>query len=113
MARAPIQERPSRIFRQSPRFRAEAERLGANVRALRKNRAWTLEQAAELAHLDLKHLQKVEAGALNVTLVTLVRLAEGFDIQLDDLFAQKPISAGPTPGTSSRGKRQPATGTDE
>jgi len=36
--------------------------------------------------LDLKHLQKIEAGTLNVTLVTLVRIAVGFGERIGALF---------------------------
>jgi transcriptional regulator with XRE-family HTH domain len=58
------------------------------VRALRGARRWTLEEAAEASNLDLKHFQKVEAGKLNVTLVTLVRIAEGFDEPVASLFVK-------------------------
>jgi len=78
--------RASQVARQTPRFHAEGKALGLRVRQLRLARKWTLEVAAEAANMDLKHLQKVEAGRLNVTLVTLVRLAEGFDIPLAALF---------------------------
>jgi transcriptional regulator with XRE-family HTH domain len=44
---------------------------------------------AERADLDLKHLQKVEAGQLNVTLVTLVRIAAGLEISMGDLFPRR------------------------
>lgn len=78
--------RASQVARQTARYRTEAKALGARVRQLRQARKWTLEQAAEAANMDLKHLQKVEAGKLNVTLVTLVRLAEGFDVPVAALF---------------------------
>lgn len=78
--------RASQIARQSPRFKTEAKQLGLRVRALRQARRWTLEQAAEASNLDLKHFQKVEAGKLNLTLVTLVRIAQGFDEPIASLF---------------------------
>ena len=86
-ARTPGADRPSRIARESPRFVAEATALGRRVRELRESRGWTLEKAAEAMNLDLKHLQKVEAGKLNVTLVTVVRIAEGLDEPVAALFA--------------------------
>jgi transcriptional regulator with XRE-family HTH domain len=86
-------ERASRVFRKTRRYAAEVSNLGANVRALRQRRYWTLEHAAEQMHLDLKHLQKVEAGELNVTMVTLVRIAEGLGVPLAALFrAPRPKS---------------------
>jgi transcriptional regulator with XRE-family HTH domain len=78
--------RASQVARQSLRFKAEAKALGLRVRQLRLARKWTLEGAAEAANLDLKHFQKVEAGKLNVTLVTLVRLAQGFDEPVGSMF---------------------------
>lgn len=36
--------------------------------------------------IDWKHLQKIEAGQLNITLVTLVRIAKGLHVSLDALF---------------------------
>lgn len=85
-ARAPRGQRASQLARQKPRFIAEAKALGARVRELREARDWTLENAAEAMDLDLKHLQKIEAGKLNVTLVTLVRIAEGLEEPLSSLF---------------------------
>jgi transcriptional regulator with XRE-family HTH domain len=94
-ARSSGSDRPSRIARQSPRFASEVRALGQRVRALRDARDWTLEQAAEATNLDLKHFQKIEAGKLNVTLVTLVRLAEGFGEPMATLFK-------PSRGSQSR-----------
>jgi transcriptional regulator with XRE-family HTH domain len=88
-ARTSGADRPSQIARQSPRFAAEAKALGERVRELRESRGWTLERAAEAMNLDLKHLQKVEAGKLNLTLVTLVRIAVGFDEQVASLFRRR------------------------
>ncbi len=79
-------ERSSRLFKQTTRYLSEATQLGNRVRELRARRKWTLEKAAEAMNLDLKHLQKVEAGELNVTMVTLVRIADGLDVPLAALF---------------------------
>jgi transcriptional regulator with XRE-family HTH domain len=79
-------ERPSRRFRASRRYRTAARKLGLRVRSLRRARGWTLEGLAERADLDLKHLQKIEAGSLNVTLVTIVRIATGLGVPLGQLF---------------------------
>jgi hypothetical protein len=46
----------------------------------------TLEAAAERCAIDWKHLQKIEKGSLNITLVTLVRLAVGYRIEMGALF---------------------------
>ena len=85
-ARTSGADRPSRIARQSARFVSEARALGRRVRRLRESRDWTLERAAEATTVDWKHWQKIESGQINVTLVTLVRIAEGFGVPLADLF---------------------------
>jgi len=51
------------------------ERLAVQVRALRIEQELTLRMAAERAGLFWRHWQKVEAGEVNVTLHTLMRVA--------------------------------------
>jgi transcriptional regulator with XRE-family HTH domain len=77
---------PSRAYRTSSRYVTEAKAVGSRVRATRKANGWTLEEAARRAGLEYQHIQKVESGTLNVTLVTLVRLAEGFGVPLSAFF---------------------------
>jgi len=36
--------------------------------------------------LDLKHLQRIESGVINVTLETLMRIANGLELSIRDLF---------------------------
>lgn len=86
MPEAKVEERSSRVHKRGARYLREAKTLGIRVRSLRTANAWTLEKAAERCDLDLKHLQKIEAGALNVTLVTLVRLAVGFRLPIEAFF---------------------------
>jgi transcriptional regulator with XRE-family HTH domain len=83
-----IEERASRIHRETPRFKQELKSFGLRIRALREEQGWTLEMAAERCDLDLKHLQKIEAGQLNITFVTLVRLAVGFRLAMSSLFPE-------------------------
>jgi len=45
-------------------------------------RAGTLEHTAELIGIDLKHLQKVEAGTQNITLATLERIGAGLGVDM-------------------------------
>jgi transcriptional regulator with XRE-family HTH domain len=50
--------------------------IGANVRRLRLKRGMTQEQVAEGAELDLRFLQRVEAGKTNLGVAVLVKLAD-------------------------------------
>ena len=78
-----------RLYR-SPGFRRLSERLGANVRRLRASRGWTQEVAAERCEIATRMLQAIEAGGVNATLVTLARLASGFDVDVQDLVGPAP-----------------------
>lgn len=80
------EERSSRVHKGTARYAREAKALGLRLRGLREAAGWTLEQTAERCDLDLKHLQKIESGQLNVTLVTLVRLSLGFRQPIAALF---------------------------
>ena len=59
--------------------------LGLRVRALRNEKGWTLEQAEDHGWPSWRHLQKIEAGK-NITIQTLVNLANLFDIRPSELL---------------------------
>jgi transcriptional regulator with XRE-family HTH domain len=61
-------------------------RLGRRVKALRAERGLTQERAAELAGLDARHLQAIEAGDSNVTMSTLHGLAKSLGVTLAGLM---------------------------
>lgn len=83
---SPSRELPSQSSRASERFVDEKKAIGRRLRALRISRGWTLDKAAEQTGVDWRHVQMVEAGDTNVTLLTLVRLAEGFEVPLSVFF---------------------------
>ncbi|MFT5061856.1 MAG: transcriptional regulator with XRE-family HTH domain [Sulfitobacter sp.] len=61
--------------------------LGARVRALRKERRLTLEQAARQAGLARSTLSKIENGQMSPTYDALKKLAGGLDISVPQLFS--------------------------
>ena len=63
--------------------------LAGNVRRLRDNLNWTQEQAAEASGIAVRHFQKIEAGNVNVTVGTLVRVAKAFRVPVKALFDEK------------------------
>ncbi len=68
-------------------------RLSANLRRLRDERGWTLEQAAERCQIEsYQYLQAIEAKRQNATMTTLARLCKGFGVTMAELFgpAEKP-----------------------
>ncbi len=60
--------------------------LGARVRELRKERSWTLEQAATHAGLARSSLSKIENGQMSPTYEALKKLAVGLGIPVPQLF---------------------------
>lgn len=70
----------------SPAERRLRTKLGANVRALRQKRGFTMEECADRAHLHGRHWQKVEAGEVNATLATMSRIAEVLDVSVAELL---------------------------
>lgn len=65
---------------------AEPVNLAERVRALRKERGWTLEQAAQQAGLARSTLSKIENGQMSPTYEALKKLAEGLAITVPQLF---------------------------
>lgn len=60
--------------------------LGRRVRDLRKERGWTLQQAADHAGLARSTLSKIENGQMSPTYEALKKLAEGLSISVPQLF---------------------------
>ena len=65
-----------------------ALRLAKTARTLRRERGWTLDDVAERSGLDPRHVQLVESGTANPTLATLVRLAVGLGIPLEQMVGE-------------------------
>jgi transcriptional regulator with XRE-family HTH domain len=59
--------------------------LGERVRALRRERGWTLEFLAERSGVSRAMISKLERGEKNPTLVVAARVAEGLGVSLSQL----------------------------
>jgi len=57
-----------------PKDRAQLKSFGANVRRERNAKAITQERLAELTDLNIRTVQKIEAGAINILLTTVLRI---------------------------------------
>ncbi len=55
------------------------------VRAMRRDRGWTLEQLASLSGVSRSMLSEIERGAANPTLGVAFRIAQAFGLSLGDL----------------------------
>ncbi|WP_316013111.1 XRE family transcriptional regulator [Roseobacter sp. HKCCA0434] len=69
-----------------PTENPEPLRLGERVRALRKARNWTLEQAAKQAGLARSTLSKIENEQMSPTFDAVQKLAGGLGISVPQLF---------------------------
>ena len=59
--------------------------MGERVRALRRERGWTLELLAERSGVSRAMISKLERGEKNPTLVVAARVAEGLGVSLSQL----------------------------
>jgi transcriptional regulator with XRE-family HTH domain len=74
---------------ESPVYRELAEWLATNVRSLRTKRGWSQEEAAHRSGMATRILQRVEAADVNITLTTLARLCEGFEVDARELLRMR------------------------
>lgn len=112
MAR-PRARRPERAAQyENPTYRALVARLGANLRAMRQARGWTMEEAADRCGLLYPNYQPIESGRINVTATTLARLADGFGVDPGELLAirdEAPPSSPPRRPPAKAGKSKKST----
>lgn len=61
-------------------FRELQKRVAANLARIRAQKGLTFEALGASAGLHWRHIQKIEAGESNLTLVTMARLAAGLGV---------------------------------
>ena len=76
----------SGLASQNRQDRRYLKRLGLQVRVLRTARELTQDQLADLAGLDRTYISRVERGAHNITVLTLVRVAQALDVAPGELL---------------------------
>jgi len=69
-------------------IKAQLRAFGANLRRARVSRKITLEVLAERADLNVRTLQKFEAGESNVLITTAIRLRRAIGCPWGELFAK-------------------------
>lgn len=68
---------------------AELARFGANVRRERTRREVTQEKLAELADLNIRTVQKIESGSINILITTASRIQRALGCDWEDLVPAK------------------------
>lgn len=69
--------------------------FGANVRRERMRRELTQERLAELVDLNIRTVQKIEAGQVNILLTTVLRIQKGLECSWEALLGKR-MSVEPT-----------------
>jgi XRE family transcriptional regulator, regulator of sulfur utilization len=81
--------------------RAVLRQVGQRIREVRRSRGLTQEQAAEHLKMLTPNYARLEQGRVNMTMDTLVRLANGFGVPVGSLF-RKPRVTKVKPGRPRR-----------
>ncbi len=61
-------------------------RFGENLRSLRVTKGLSQNRLAELAHLNIRTVQKIEAGQMNILITTVIRIRAGVGCSWDALL---------------------------
>ena len=67
----------------------ELKAFGSNLKRQRSQRRITQEKLAELADLNIRTIQKIEAGQTNILITTAYRLQEALQCKWEDLMLFK------------------------
>jgi transcriptional regulator with XRE-family HTH domain len=78
-------------------------RLGAALRSLRKQKGWTLAEVSRRTGFSIPTLSKVENDRLSLSYDKLIRLSEGIDVDISQLFTA--VNAGGAGPAAISGRR--------
>jgi len=62
------------------------EKIGKNVRRLRKQRGLTMADLAAKLNKDYQNLQRIELGTTNPTIIYLKEIADALEVDICELF---------------------------
>lgn len=66
--------------------------LGVQIRNLRKAKELTQEELGEKADLSYKYVGELERGQVNVSIDSLVRIADALGVKIGDLFSTEKVT---------------------
>ncbi|MBM6583175.1 helix-turn-helix transcriptional regulator [Microvirga sp. BT689] len=85
-------------------------KLNEVVRSLRHKRGWTLQQLSDRSGLPISTLSKVEKDQLTLSYDKLMDLADGFEIEVSELFSHSGSEGAPALSTGRRSITMPGEG---
>ena len=65
---------------------AKRTTIGRAILAMREENGWTLRDASDATGLDPGHLSRIERGEHSMTMETLQKVAEGYDVTVTEIF---------------------------
>jgi transcriptional regulator with XRE-family HTH domain len=64
--------------------------LGDNIRRIRQDREITMESLAHDLNIEYRQIGRIERGEVSPTIVTLLRIAEGLSVDIQEFFKFEP-----------------------
>ena len=64
-----------------------AQQIGQRIKALRRDRRWTLQEFSRRSNVSISALSKIENGQVAASFDTLLRIARGFAINFDAMLS--------------------------
>ena len=95
----------SRSRTKPPADVAASANMGATLRAVRRERDWTLAEVSQRTGLAVPLLSKIENNKVALTYDKLVKISRGLGLDLADLFSAAPNQAAPSSGGGGAGRR--------
>jgi ribosome-binding protein aMBF1 (putative translation factor) len=83
--------------RDTSEFRAVVTALGRALSAMRRERGWTVEEAAGRFAVEPAFVRRIEAGRTNPSLAVLVSIATAYGVRPDDLLRESAPVIGEVP----------------
>ena len=80
--------------------------LARKLRVLRAERQLTVREAAALTGVDPGTISKIERGVRHPHDITLSRLAQGYDVPVEELLEEEPVPLAETPREAGRSARR-------
>jgi len=62
------------------------EKLGANIRRLREERGWIMEELADKAGATVSYISKAEAGKTRITVYAVMTFCDAFDVESSEIM---------------------------
>lgn len=63
-----------------------SKQFGLRIKDLREARGWSQRECADFLGIHHVYLADIELGKRNLTLASIEKLADGFDVSLEELF---------------------------